>query len=71
MEVSSDGDERKYQVLVNEEGQYSLWRDGKSIPNGWTATGKYGAKEECISYVDSVWTDMRPVSLRSRMRSAD
>ena len=26
-------------VLVNAEGQYSLWPDFKEIPAGWTAVG--------------------------------
>ena len=25
------------------------------------------AKDECLSYVNEVWTDMRPLSLRQKM----
>jgi MbtH protein len=34
---------------------------------GWHRVGKEGSKEECSAYVDEVWTDMRPRSLRERM----
>ncbi|MGI5499878.1 MbtH family protein [Lentzea sp. CA-135723] len=56
-----------YQVLVNDEGQYSLWPLAKEVPTGWTQAGKEGTKQECMDHVDEVWTDMRPRSLRERM----
>ena len=63
-------DTRTYIVLVNHEEQYSLWFKGKRIPDGWREVGKEGTKEECSHYVDEVWTDMRPLSLRKRMGEA-
>ena len=51
-------------VVINHEGQYSIWPDYLKIPRGWTATGKQGNKQECLEYVDTHWTDMRPASLR-------
>ena len=62
-------DDRTYIVLINEEEQYSLWLKDKKIPAGWKSVGKEGTKAECVSYVDSVWTDMRPLSLRKKMDS--
>ena len=59
-------DTRTYIVLVNHEEQYSLWLADKAIPLGWTATGQPGSKAECLAYVKEVWTDMRPLSLRTR-----
>ena len=61
-------DNEVYAVVVNLEEQYSIWRKGKSIPSGWTAVGKEGTKAECLKYVDEVWTDMRPLSLRKKMQ---
>jgi MbtH protein len=55
----------QYQVLRNDEDQYSLWLADLAIPAGWHTTGKQGSKQECTDYVDEVWTDMRPRSLRS------
>jgi MbtH protein len=56
-----------YQVLRNDEEQYSLWPLSLDVPAGWQAVGKQGTKDECMSYVDEVWTDMRPRSLREQM----
>jgi len=56
-----------YQVVVNHEEQYSIWPDRKELPLGWKGVGKSGLKPECLAYIDEVWTDMRPLSLRKRM----
>jgi len=63
-------DDARYEVLRNDEDQYSLWLAGHEVPAGWHRVGKEGTKEECSAYVDEVWTDMRPRSLRERMDSA-
>ncbi|MEV4051954.1 MbtH family NRPS accessory protein [Amycolatopsis sp. NPDC049688] len=60
-------DDIEYQVLVNDEEQYSLWPASHEVPAGWRFAGKTGSKEDCMSHVDAVWTDMRPRSLRERM----
>jgi MbtH protein len=60
-----------HKVLVNHEGQYSLWPLARSAPAGWSETGKLGSKEECLAYVDATWTDMRPLSLRKLMERSE
>ncbi len=60
-------DTRRYAVLVNDEEQYSIWLADLRIPAGWRSTGKVGTKQECLDYVNEVWTDMRPLSLRKSM----
>jgi MbtH protein len=65
--ASEEGDDKTvYLVLMNEEEQYSLWPKSNSIPNGWKAV-KEGTRAECGQYVNEVWTDMRPLSLRKHM----
>ncbi|MBJ7312559.1 MbtH family protein [Rugamonas sp. CCM 8940] len=59
--------EALYEVLINDEEQYSLWPAEKAVPAGWRLAGKRGPKEACMAYVDEVWTDMRPLSLRQAM----
>jgi MbtH protein len=54
-------------VLINDEGQYSLWPDDKAVPPGWRTTETQGTEEACMKWVDEVWTDLRPVSLREAM----
>jgi MbtH protein len=60
-------DDRHYRVVVNHEEQYSIWPDGNPIPDGWQPVGAARPKEECLTYIEEVWTDMRPLSLRQRM----
>ena len=66
MAFEAQDDTSVYLVLVNEEEQYSLWQKGNSIPRGWKAV-KEGTRAECGAYVNEVWTDMRPLSLRKHM----
>lgn len=54
----------RYLVVRNDEEQYSIWFDGRELPAGWHETGFSGTRDECLSHVDTVWTDMRPKSLR-------
>ena len=56
-----------YTVVVNHEEQYSIWPEGREIPLGWREVGVSGQKQECLSYIGEVWTDMRPLSLRKKM----
>lgn len=60
-----------YNVVVNHEEQYSIWPEYKEIPRGWRAVGKTGKKPECLAYINEVWTDMRPLSLRLKMAEAE
>ena len=59
-----------YEVLVNTEGQHSLWPAGLAVPLGWRAEGKPDTKEACLAHIKEMWTDMRPLSLRFRIAGA-
>lgn len=61
----SDSDEAVYEAVVNDEEQYSIWPAGRALPAGWRTAGKRGTKGECLAYIEDVWTDMRPKSLRT------
>jgi uncharacterized protein YbdZ (MbtH family) len=56
-----------YLVLVNSEGQYSLWPNLRGVPEGWTTIGPRGKRRECLDWIDKTWTDMRPKSLANAM----
>ncbi|GAA3388821.1 MbtH family protein [Cryptosporangium minutisporangium] len=58
--------EREYQVVVNDEEQYSIWPCDEERPAGWRAEGTVGARQQCLDHIDAVWTDMRPLSARTR-----
>jgi MbtH protein len=62
-----EGDDTLYRVVVNHEEQYSIWPADRELPAGWNDTGKMGPKPECLAYIEEVWTDMRPLSLRRKM----
>ena len=66
--MDNDGDDADatYEVVVNDEDQYSIWCLGhdRAIPKGWRGVGFSGPKDTCLDHVESVWTDMRPKSLR-------
>jgi MbtH protein len=60
-------DSRQYSVVVNDEGQYSIWPvDGPPL-RGWRTVGGPKSRAECLSDIETLWTDMRPVSLRKYM----
>jgi len=62
-----ENEEAEYLVLVNDEGQHSLWPAFRETPPGWTAVGPKGKRQECLDWVDANWTDMRPKSLADTM----
>jgi MbtH protein len=68
--MSEDEDTTVYLVVMNAEEQYSIWPSYKPVPAGWNTVGKQGRKEECLAYIEEVWTDMRPLSLRRQMEQA-
>jgi len=71
MPNNEQNDETIYLVVVNHEEQYSIWPQWKQeLPLGWKAVGKEGTKTECLAYIEEVWTDMRPLSLRQAMQES-
>lgn len=67
--MSFDSEDTIFVVVINHEEQYSIWPDYKEIPAGWREVGKSGTKKECLEYIERVWTDMRPLSLRQHMEA--
>ena len=63
-------DRMTYKVVVNHEEQYSIWPADRANAPGWRDVGKTGDRTECLEYIKSVWTDMRPLSLRKKMAEA-
>ncbi|MER5553742.1 MbtH family protein [Streptomyces sp. NPDC002793] len=52
-----------YLVLVNDEGQHSLWPAFAEVPGGWTVAHQEDTRQACLDYVERNWTDLRPKSL--------
>jgi MbtH protein len=62
--------EASYVVLVNDEGQHSLWPVFVDVPQGWRVVFGEDSRTACLAYVDANWTDMRPLSLIRSMESS-
>jgi MbtH protein len=60
----SEAATEEYEVVINAEEQYSIWRSGRQVPAGWRTVGVHRSREQCLNYIDEVWTDMRPLSVR-------
>jgi MbtH protein len=56
-----------YLVLVNDEGQHSLWPEFLDPPAGWRTAHGPDARSACLEYVQRNWTDLRPASLVRQM----
>jgi len=60
-----------YEAVVNDEEQYSIWPADRALPLGWKLAGKRGSKAEVLAWIEEVWTDMRPLSLRKKMEGGE
>ncbi|MEU0692957.1 MbtH family protein [Streptomyces niveus] len=50
-------------VLVNDEGQHSLWPQFADVPAGWRRTYGPAGRAACLTHIETNWTDLRPKSL--------
>lgn len=56
-------DDALFLVLVNQDGQYSLWPAAMAVLAGWRTASDAEGRAAYLRYVESAWTDMRPTSL--------
>jgi MbtH protein len=59
----------KYLVLINDEGQHSLWPVFADVPDGWEVIFGQDGRQECLDFIEKNWTDMRPNSLIRQMEA--
>jgi uncharacterized protein YbdZ (MbtH family) len=62
-----DDPDGRFLVVVNDEGQHSLWPVFADVPAGWTVAFGESDRDACLRYVEEHWTDMRPRSLAEAM----
>ncbi|MBB5153118.1 MbtH family protein [Saccharopolyspora phatthalungensis] len=58
-----EDEDARYLVLVNAEGQHSLWPATIEVPPGWTVARSESSRQTCVDYIEEHWTDLRPRSL--------
>jgi MbtH protein len=61
-----DDKNASFQVLVNDEGQHSLWPAFIAVPAGWRVALPTTDRAACSAYIEANWRDMRPLSLAGR-----
>ncbi|KMS71200.1 protein mbtH [Streptomyces viridochromogenes] len=66
-----DNSEGTFLVLINDEGQYSLWPTFIEVPAGWNVAHCEADRQTCLDFVEANWTDMRPKSLVTAMGDSD
>jgi uncharacterized protein YbdZ (MbtH family) len=64
-----EDDTRPHLVLINDEGQYSLWPSWIDVPAGWDVVFGEAERAACVEFIESHWRDMRPLSLAREMAS--
>jgi MbtH protein len=62
-----DDTDGRFRVLVNDEGQYSLWPSFAEVPGGWTLAFEENSRAACLEFVEANWKDLRPRSLAESM----
>lgn len=62
-----DDENERFLVLVNDEGQHSLWPSFAAVPAGWRIAHPEDSRQACLDYIEESWADMRPRSLIERM----
>lgn len=50
----------EYLVVISEDGRHSIWPAFRAVPWGWTAEGFRGSRDDCLTHIAQVWTEMRP-----------
>ena len=62
-----DNPDGVFLVLVNDEGQHSLWPEFAAVPDGWRVVFGPDNRTSCLEHVERNWTDLRPKSLIEAM----
>lgn len=63
-----DRNQGTFSVLVNDEGQHSLWPSAVSQPHGWRIALEPTSRQKCVEHIQKEWLDMRPRSLTEPVR---
>jgi MbtH protein len=62
-----DDPDASFFVLINDEGQHSLWPVFAAVPDGWEIIFGKAGRQDCLDFIEESWQDMRPKSLIAAM----
>jgi MbtH protein len=57
----------RFKVVIDRQKQYSIWPADRENALGWNDVGKIGTREQCLKYIEEVWTDLTPPDLRQQL----
>jgi MbtH protein len=66
-----EDEDANYFVLINDEGQHSLWPVFADVPQGWEVIFGEDKRQACLDFIEKNWTDMRPKSLIRQMEQME
>jgi MbtH protein len=66
-----EDNDSEFYALINAEEQYSLWPSFCDVPGGWSIELGPTSRDECLKYIETHWTDMRPLCLRRSMEATE
>ncbi|HEY5812705.1 MAG TPA: MbtH family protein [Terrimicrobiaceae bacterium] len=58
----------KYRILVNGDGQHSLWPIVRDVPAGWAIVGPTGERERCLEWIGANWAERGVTSDHGRSK---
>ena len=56
MNTAGEGSSGAFLVVLNYEGQHSLWPRIAPIPDGWEQVYGPASRQACLDYVDRNWS---------------
>ena len=59
----------KYRILVNGDGQYSLWPIFRDVPASWSIIGPTGERESCLEWIGANWMERSLTSDHGRSKN--
>jgi len=64
-------DDNLYSIIINHEEQYSLLPLGRPVPSGWRAINRTATRDVALDFIETVWTDLRPLDVRERVEELE
>ena len=65
--MSNTAQDSRVAVVMNGEEQYALWPYDREPPAGWDVVYGPCSKVECLNFVEQVWMDITPLSVRREL----